>query len=171
MNTVSIAQTRNQILERIFVAHYSWLRGSLQRRTGDAHEAEDVAAETFAQVVALPKPESILEPRAFLTTISRRVLFGIWRRRDLEQACLDALEHRASNASHSAEDQASLVEALAIIDRVLDKLSSKERRVFLLYRLDHLGYAEIGSMLDLSPSVVRRIVAKGLRHCVAALSV
>jgi len=169
-NNATVLDTRSQILERIFLAHYQWLRRTLQRRMGDAFGAEDVTAETFAQVVALPHPETIIEPRALLTTISRRVLFGIWRRRDLEHACLEALALRGRDTCHSAEEQALLVEAVMLIDKVLDGLSCKERRVFILYKLDRLGYEEIGDLIGLSPSQVRRVVAKGLRHCVAAVS-
>lgn len=170
-SSATVLETRSQILERIFVAHYQWLHSTLQRRMGDAFGAEDVTAETFAQVVALPDPEGIIEPRALLTTISRRVLFGIWRRRDLEQACLDALALRGQDSCHSAEERALLVEAVMLIDKVLDGLSCNERRVFLLYKLDHLGYEEIGDLIGLSPSQVRRIVAKGLRRCLAAVSI
>jgi RNA polymerase sigma-70 factor (ECF subfamily) len=170
-SSATVLETRSQILERIFVAHYQWLHSTLQRRMGDAFGAEDVTAETFAQVVALPDPEAIIEPRALLTTISRRVLFGIWRRRDLEQACLEALALRGQDICHSAEEQALLVEAVVLIDKVLDGLSRNERRVFLLYKLDRLGYAEIGDLIGLSPSQVRRIVAKGLRRCLAAVSI
>ncbi len=170
-NGATVLDTRSQILERIFVAHYQWLHRTLQRRLGDAFAAEDVTAETFAQVVALPDPQAILEPRALLTTISRRVLLGIWRRRDLEHACLEALALRGRDmGGHSAEEHALLVEAVRLIDQVLDALSPRERRVFLLYKLDRLGYQEIGDLLGLSPSQVRRIVAKGLRHCLAAVS-
>jgi RNA polymerase sigma-70 factor (ECF subfamily) len=170
-SSATVLETRSQILERIFVAHYQWLHSTLQRRMGDAFGAEDVTAETFAQVVALPDPEAIIEPRALLTTISRRVLFGIWRRRDLEQACLEALALRGQDICHSAEEQALLVEAVVLIDKVLDGLSRNERRVFLLYKLDRLGYEEIGDLIGLSPSQVRRIVAKGLRRCLAAVSI
>ena len=169
-NNAAVLLSRSQTLEQIFVAHYQWLRSTLQRRMGDAFGAEDVAAETFAQVAALPSPETIIEPRAMLTTISRRVLFGIWRRRDLEQACLEALALRGLDSYHSAEEQALLVEAVMLIDRVLDALSRNERRVFLLYKLDRLGYEEIGILTGSSPSQVRRMVAKGLRHCLAAIS-
>ena len=33
----------------------------------------------------------IIEPRAFLTTVAKRVLFNYYRRQDLERAYLDAL--------------------------------------------------------------------------------
>jgi DNA-directed RNA polymerase specialized sigma24 family protein len=42
-------------------------------------------------VVKLPALDVIDEPRAFLRTIATRILYKIWRRRDLERACMEAL--------------------------------------------------------------------------------
>ncbi|MDP1293927.1 sigma factor, partial [Klebsiella variicola] len=59
----------NQI-EAMFIEHHGWLRTRLRRSVGDAFAAEDVAAETFTQLLTSP-PQEVREPRALLTTISR----------------------------------------------------------------------------------------------------
>ena len=156
-------------IEAIFVEYHSWLRTRLRRTVGDAFAAEDVAAETFTQLLAAPVTQHIREPKALLTTISQRIVYEMWRRRDLEEACLQALAHGSGDQyAISPEDQMLLLEALRAMDRALAGLSPRERTAFLLYKLDELTYPEIAAQLDISPSVARRYVAKGLLQCYKA---
>ncbi|KAF1039356.1 MAG: putative RNA polymerase sigma factor FecI [Herbaspirillum frisingense] len=156
-------------IEAIFIEHHAWLRTRLRRSVGDAYAAEDVAAETFTQLLASPPAQQVREPKALLTTISQRIVYEMWRRRDLEEACLQALAH-ASADQHviSPEDQMQLLEALRAMDKALAGLSSKECAAFLLYKLDGLTYQEIGDQLHITASVARRHVAKGLLQCYKA---
>lgn len=155
-------------IEAMFIEHHGWLRTRLRRSVGDAFAAEDVAAETFTQLLTSPPPE-VREPRALLTTISRRIVYELWRRRDLEAACLQALAHANGEAQAiSPEDQLQLLQALRAMDRALAGLSAKECAAFLLYKLDGLTYQAIGEQLRITPSVARRYVAKGLLQCYKA---
>ena len=61
---------RNHVLHQLFGDHHGWLLGRLRARLGCGEDAADMAAETFAQVVAAPDPQAIREPRALLTTIA-----------------------------------------------------------------------------------------------------
>lgn len=156
-------------IEAIFIEHHGWLRTRLRRSVGDAFAADDVASETFTQLLSSPPPQEVREPRALLTTISRRIVYELWRRRDLEEACLQALAHAAGDAQAiSPEDQLQLLQALRAIDRALAGLSAKECAAFLLYKLDGLTYQAIGEQLRITPSVARRHVAKGLLQCYKA---
>ena len=157
----------NQI-EAMFIEHHGWLRTRLRRSVGDAFAAEDVAAETFTQLLTSP-PQEVREPRALLTTNSRRIVYELWRRRDLEEACLQALAHTNGEAQAiSPEDQLQLLQALRAMDQALAGLTAKECAAFLLYKLDGLTYQAIGEQLRITPSVARRYVAKGLLQCYKA---
>jgi len=156
-------------IEALFIEHHGWLRTRLRRSVGDVFAADDVASETFTQLLSSPPPQDVREPRALLTTISRRIVYELWRRRDLEEACLQALAHRsADDHAISPEDQLQLLQALRAMDQALAGLSSRECAAFLLYKLDGLTYQDIGQQLHITPSVARRYVAKGLLHCYKA---
>lgn len=100
-----------------------------------------MAAETFTQLLHSPPPQEVREPRALLTTISRRIVYELWRRRDLEEACLQALAHVSGDVQAiSPEDQLQLLQALRAMDQALAGLSAKECAAFLLYKLDGLTY-------------------------------
>jgi RNA polymerase sigma-19 factor, ECF subfamily len=153
---------------RIYGEHHPWLLQRLHARLQHRQDAEDLTAETFVQLLAQPDLGSIREPRAFLTTLARRLLFHFWRRRDLEQAYLQAVRQIADTHAIAADEQAMLTEALVQIDRALDGLSATGRKAFLLSQLDGLTYAQIAARLNISVMTVRRYVARGIACCCAA---
>jgi RNA polymerase sigma factor (sigma-70 family) len=154
----------------LFALYYEWLKRALHRKTGDLSTAEEVASETFVELLKQPQRDPIAEPRAFLRTIANRVLYKIWRRRDLERACADTLATLyASEMQFSAEKSALLIDAIALIDRVLESLSDEEREIFLRCRIDKATYGDVGEEYGLSASAVRRIVGKGLRLCLLVM--
>jgi RNA polymerase sigma-70 factor (ECF subfamily) len=127
--------------------------------------AEDIAAETFAQVLSAPSAAPVLEPRAFLTTIAKRLLFQIWRRRDLERAYLDALRNDEEASVPSPEEYAQMMEALIEIDRLLDGLPAKVKATFLLSQVDGLTYPQIATSLGISQRSVSDYMAMAVKRC------
>ncbi|WP_122666429.1 sigma-70 family RNA polymerase sigma factor [Pseudomonas viridiflava] len=160
---------RNRVLRQLFGEHHSWLLCRLRARLGCRHDADDMAAETFAQVVALRDPAGINEPRALLTTIAKRLVFASWRRRDLERAYLESLARQPFAYEPSAEEQAQALEALSTLDQILQGLSPIGRSAFLYSQLDNLTYAEIGQRLGISAPRVHQYIVKALGLCYLAL--
>ena len=156
------------VIEALYRAHHPWLLGRLQRRLSNSADAEDVSAETFVQVVAQGGAADIREPKAFLTTIAKRVLFHLWRRQDLERAYLQTLMHLPEACTLSAEESALLVEAIAQIDQALDSLPLPVKTAFLHSRLDGLSYPEIAVQLGVSLATVERYMKRALLQCLAA---
>lgn len=163
------AALRQHILQQLFGDHHGWLLDRLRARLGCHHDAADMAAETFVQVVAMPAPQSIREPRALLTTIAKRLMYDTWRRRDLERAYLDALAAQPEAVEPSPEERALTMESLMAIDALLDGLSPRARTAFLCSQLDGMKYADIAQMIGVSTIRVRQYVAKGLRLCCSEL--
>jgi RNA polymerase sigma-70 factor (ECF subfamily) len=130
-----------------------------------------MAAETFAQVVALPDPTAIHEPRALLTTIAKRLIFATWRRRDLERAYLETLAQQPLAHEPSAEEQAQALQALCALDKILHGLSPIGRSAFLYSQLENLTYAEIGQRLGISAPRVHQYIVKALSLCYLTMEV
>lgn len=162
------SETRQQVLHRLFGDHHGWLLDRLRLRLNCREDAADVAAETFVQVVEMPDPQSIREPRALLSTIGKRLIFARWRRRDIEQAYLEALAAMPEATAPSPQEHWLVMEALMEIDRLLDGLSSKARAAFLSSQLDGLTYAQIAAELGVSVTRVHQYVVQGLTACYRA---
>ena len=152
-------------MTQFYDAHHDWLQGWLRHRLGCRHDAADLAQDTFIQVVAARNVEEINEPRAFLATLARRVLYNFWRRRDIEQAYLEELAHFPEALAPSQEDRALVLEALQQIDLALNSLPSKVRQVFLLCQLQELTYREISEQLAMPVITVRRYMTQAMRAC------
>lgn len=147
----------------LFRAHYLWLCSRLRQYLGNVSSVEDIAAETFVQLLEAPQVIAIREPRALLTTIARRLIHELWRRRDLERRHLDQLQLLDQPTAPSPEELAQLTQALHGLDRTLARLPGKVRATFLLSRVDGLTYPQIATELGISP----RSVSVYMTRCTA----
>ncbi|MDM0089119.1 MULTISPECIES: sigma-70 family RNA polymerase sigma factor [unclassified Variovorax] len=158
------------LVQQLFSDHHAWLTGRLQARLGNVADAQDLASETFVRMVGQRDLEAVQEPRAFLTTIAKRLLFSFWRRRDLERAYLDTLALRPEETAPSPEERAVLIETLEHIAQALDGLALKAHQAFLLSQLDGLGYHAIAAELGISHSTVRRHMAEAFGRIAMAMA-
>lgn len=156
---------RSDILGLLYRDHHAWLQGWLTHRTGCRELAADLVQDTFLRVCRGRDVENLREPRAFLVTVAKGLTANWYRRQSLERAYLDSLAALAPEWAPSAEHQAIVREALAMIDAMLDGLPAPVRRVFLLAQFEGLGYADIGQRLGLSLSTVKRHMKRALVEC------
>lgn len=159
------AEAQSRAVNLLYHDHYGWLRKWLQRRLGCTHQAADLTQDTFLRLLTSPHVESIIEPRAFLTTIAKRVLANHYRRREIERAYLEALAVMPEAQEPSPEATAIVLEALVEIDLLLDGLPVLSKQIFLLAQVDALPYAAIARELDISISTVKRHLLKAARFC------
>lgn len=153
-------------LDDFFRQHYAWLRGRVARHVFCPSEAEDVTSETFLQLTEDGGRTEIREPRAFLSTLAKRILIKLWQRQDLERAYVETLRQMPEATALSAEDHASLLEALCHIDRALASLPLPVKTAFLLSRLDGMTYTQIAEHMGISLATVERHMKRALLQCV-----
>ncbi|MCU1717717.1 sigma-70 family RNA polymerase sigma factor [Pseudomonas sp. 5P_3.1_Bac2] len=156
-------------LGEMFKNDYIWLCARVKRSWGCPHGAQDIAAEAFLRVLALSEPSEIREPRALLTTITKRLMYEQWRRQDLERAYCEALAQAPQWAQPSPEERLLLIETLLEVDRLLNGLSAKAKAAFLYHQLDGLTYAQIAERLQVSVSRVQQYMANAFKRCYLAL--
>ncbi|MGN4048564.1 sigma-70 family RNA polymerase sigma factor [Pseudomonas sp. SM4] len=154
--------SHRQHLDGLFRAHHHWLCAYLRGHLRDVASIEDIAAETFAQLLEAPALQAIREPRALLTTIARRLLFQRWRHADLERRHLPSIE---TQTSASPEDIAHFSQALSRLDRSLQRLPGKVRSTFLLARIDGLTYPQIAAELGISQRSVSVYMSRSQALC------
>ncbi|MNT10804.1 putative RNA polymerase sigma factor FecI [compost metagenome] len=151
----------------LYREHHGWLTGWLRRRLGCPQNAADVAQDTFLRILASRDLLGLREPRAFLGTVARRLLIDRARRKVIEQAYLDELQHMAETIDGfpSAEQVVAAAQALEQIAQALQGLADKPRNAFLLRHLDGLGHAEIAERLGVSTKMVQKYLVQALLHC------
>ncbi|OAI10298.1 sigma-70 family RNA polymerase sigma factor [Methylomonas methanica] len=157
-----------QDLTRLYQDHHPWLLQWLEKRVQDRLQAEDHAQDTFLRVITARETLNLDEPRAYLTTIAKRLLINHWRRSTIEQAYLARLAAYPEEIAISPEDSTIILEVLREIDELLNQLPAKVRKAFLLAQLDDLTYAEIGQQLGVSDRMVRKYMAQAMFQCLSA---
>ncbi len=156
-------------VESLYQAHHSWLNGWLRRKLGCPERAADLAQDTFIRVLTARETPVILEPRAFLTTLAKRVLCNHYRRQDLERAYLDTLAQMPEMLAPSEEHKAIILQTLLELDQLLDGLPRPVKRAFLLAQIDGLTYPQIAAELGISVATVKRHLQKAALRCYFAL--
>ncbi len=157
---------RQQMLHRFYADHHGWLNGWLRRQLGCSQRAADLAQDTFVRVLSKDDDmAAIREPRAYLHTIAKGLLINHWRRRQIEQAYLDALALQPERVVPSPESQALIVETLLRIDAMLAQLPTRVRSAFLMSQLHGMTYAAIAAELGVSERMVKKYMAQAMLHC------
>ncbi len=155
--------------ENLYAEHHTWLQGWLRRQLGDTFSAADLAQDTFLSVLTAGTARQIVQPRPFLATIARRLVWRHRRRLQLESAYLEWLAGLPASLAPSAEAHLSALQALQQVDRALDGLPAKVKEAFLLAQFEGLGYAEIAQRLKVSSSSVKQYLTRANRQCLFSL--
>lgn len=142
--------SHREYVRQLFNAHYLWLSARLSRYLNSSSYAEDIAADTFVQLLSTPQALDIREPRALLTTIAQRLIYQLWRRRDVERAFLMTLSSSDQDTAPSPETMVQLYQALDWVEHQLDNLPDKVKATFVLSRLNGKTYTQIAAQLGIS---------------------
>lgn len=155
----------------LYRAHHGWLHGWLRAKLGNSFDAADLAQDTFVRVLRhRHELDALREPRAYLTTIAKRLLLNHHRRRSVEQAYMEALALMPEALAPSAEQRLIILETLQEIDEMLAGLALPARQAFLMAQLEGLSHGEIAGRLNVSLRTVHRYIAKGLEQCIMAVT-
>lgn len=160
---VDILSRDVQPVDALYVDHHAWLQRWLQGRLGNAADAADLAHDAFVRLMLRPgirNLASAVEARAYLRTMAKGLCIDLWRRRRVEQAWLDALAAQPEPTVPSPEHQAIVIETLVEIGALLDRLSDKARRAFVMAQIHGLPTRQIAIELAVSERMVQKYLAQ-----------
>ena len=132
--------------------------------------AADLAQDTFVRVLNKRALTEVEQPLAYLVTIAHSLFVNLLRRRQLEQSYLEALAQLPEALMPSPEDGLQLLQTLHALDTLLNGLSYKVRKAFLLCQLEGLTHRQIAEQLGVSQSSVRQYIARALLQCMTAVA-
>lgn len=149
-----------ELAEQAFRRHYGQVYRFVRRRSESAAEAEDVAAEVFADAAARldrfrPGATPVL---AWLYTVARRRLVDEARRRSRRVA--------AAPVQPAAEYGADVAAALG---RALRTLPAAQRDVVVLKLINGLSFREIAERLGASEAACKMRLSRALERLRAEL--
>lgn len=144
--------------ERLFAIAY--------RMLGSVQDAEDLLQEAFLRWHAAPIT-TIATPAAWLTTVvTRLALKQLQSARVRRESYLGPwLPEPLLDRAEGTSDQAELSDSLSIAFlTVLERLSPRERAVFLLRDVFDYEYEEIADMIELTEANCRQILHRARRR-------
>ena len=158
------ARTDAHAFRELYDRHAERVYGYHLRRTGDAHAAHDLTAETFAQAWISRrrfKDRAHGSAAPWLFGIARNVLLVTFRRRRLERNACERLAvlQRLDAEPAAVEPEESWLEGL---DDALAELPDGQRDAVFLRIAADLEYDAAANILGTSPPSVRLRVHRGL---------
>lgn len=158
--TVLTAQS-NALFDALFQQYWNRICEMLYRMTGDWHEAEDLALETFLRLYQQPPADGQNLPGWLYRVAANLGLNALRanRRRGFYEAKAaqdDALSSQISLDPAQAAERAIVREEVRV---VLMKMKPRSAQLLIL-RHSGLSYAEIASTLDIAPGSVGTLLVR-----------
>jgi RNA polymerase sigma factor (sigma-70 family) len=167
MNHLRNDHESNRLLEGLARGCGNDLVRFIARRLRSVADARDVAHEAYVRLLRLERKDLIRDPQAYLYRIAVNILYEFELKKKADAIGLArCAEWQVAEADfgHPEQDVEAL-QARRRIEAVLGQLSPRCRAVFILYRRDGLSYKEIGARIGISTNMVKKYLARGLRHC------
>jgi RNA polymerase sigma-70 factor (ECF subfamily) len=138
------------------------LRRWLDARLRSSEEANDLVQDAFTRLLGSGARECLRQPEAFLHRIVRNLLIDRSRRLSNRTPHVPIDD---ANAPSTRPTQADAIELAQMRERyraAVDALPSRTRQVFVMHRVESLGYKEIATQLGISIRTVEWHVGEAL---------
>ncbi|MBL4826711.1 MAG: sigma-70 family RNA polymerase sigma factor [Spongiibacteraceae bacterium] len=165
---VSATSKALQIRE-LYLQYHEELCCSLMKKFDISHsEAEDYVQTAYTRYAESSK--TVENPRAFLYKTCSNLLIDQLRRRQVQMNYARTVIDSDQRVEEAGPER--LVEGrqrLDIISKALWAMPGRRRKLLMMSRIEGLSYAEIARRVNLSETVVRKLIAKAMAACQKAL--
>jgi RNA polymerase sigma factor (sigma-70 family) len=169
-----LTQSRQDIVAWVgshVLPHEAAVRAWLRRWTGGAQDIDDVIQEAYCRLAALKSVDHIGSGRAYLFQTSRNIVLEQVRRSKIVRIdnVTDMAHLSMIDEAPPAERVVAGARELARVERLINRLPAKCRRVFVLRRVYDVPQRDIAKMCGISVSAVEKLSMRGLKLILKAL--
>jgi RNA polymerase sigma factor (sigma-70 family) len=135
-----------------------------QRRTGSAEDAEDLLQELWIRISEGGDGTQPEDPDSWLQKVAINLALNWLRQHRFRSQYMMATEEEvdALDDAPGADRQTQARQSLAVLRELIDELSPKRRRAFLLYRGEGLSLNETAEQMGVSRSTARKQIAAAI---------
>lgn len=156
----------------LYLSHKGPLLRFLTRSLGSSRDAEDVAHETFARLLAAPCRDRIESPIALLKRIALNIVRDGFRSERYRRAQMAGIEAPLLSGQPDPGPERVVADRqrLSRLRAAIDALPPRCREVFVLHKMHGKSQAEVAAALGISRNMVERHVIRAyaqLRDAVA----
>lgn len=161
------ARSTNGAIAAVFEEHHHSLVSFLTFKLRSRAEANDIAQEAYARVLRHGLPDDLKCARAYVFRAANNLAINrlVERQRKNEIAAVDPEEANLRSQQATPEEDAHCRDRLRVLQEAVEELPVKCRRAFVYHKFDFLEYKEIARRMNLTESMIRKYVLRGLRHC------
>jgi RNA polymerase sigma factor (sigma-70 family) len=152
----TVVHSDSDALTDLYDENHSWLYTWLCRKLGNQFDAADVAQETFIKLMYKHTTYQLDQPRALLTTIAKNIMHNLWHKAQIRQAYHDVLLQADCAYAPSPEEELIAIEVLLELNRFISSLKPRERKIFIMSKIEKMRYEDIAEQLNVSLITVKR---------------
>jgi RNA polymerase sigma factor (sigma-70 family) len=169
-----LAQSRKDIIAWVgshIVPHEAAVRAWLKRWMGRDQDVDDVVQETYCRLAAMDDVTHVGNGRAYLFQTARNIVLEQARRSKIVRIdnLTDAGASSIVDEAPSVDRVVSGARELQRVERLIEGLPEKCRKVFILRRVHGVTQREIARMLGVSEAAVEKQASRGLRMIMSQL--
>jgi RNA polymerase sigma-70 factor (ECF subfamily) len=159
----AVKAEREQALAEIARNHHGALLRFLMIRTGSKAEAEEIAQEAYAKILALDQPGTIGFLLGYLWRTAVHIAVDRNRQNSLRERFNLAVS-RDESFEPSSESVADSQERLRIVEKAIDELPPRCYEAFRLRVIEGKKFDEVGQELGISDRMAKKHVARALEY-------
>lgn len=152
--------------------HHRALLGYLKARTGSAYEAQEIAQETYAKMLALDRPDVVGFLVGYMWKIAGNLVLER-RRQRATRARLDQTILFQPTEAFCAPSPESLLyteQQLKLVEEALNRLPPKCVEAFVLRIVEERSFQEVARHMDISERMAKLYVARAAQFCQSHLN-
>lgn len=156
---------RAALVERLFREHNAALIRFLPARLRSYQEAREVAQEAYVRLLSLDEPGAVSYLRAFLFKTAANLAVDRLRRSATHVRAVELPLFHEVVDDLTPERQAVAAETIQRLIRLIGAMPPKCRQAFVRNRFDGVDFPALAREMNLSESMVRKYVLRGLLQC------
>jgi len=155
----------DQQITELFISHNDALFKFVNRRINCPEQAQDLTQETFLRLLKQDKLSHQENLSGYLFKIAERIAIDFIRQQKRNNQNLIAIDDDLPSDKVSLEQLTIYRQECELLLKAISQMSTRNRTIFLLRKIDEMTYSEIAKKLQISEKTVQRSLVEAMLCC------